>query len=93
MQRHSEAGVLRKFMLYETRSNYWLVGRTKDRAQWRLLKFSRLEATELAVTEDPVIYNESECSSLLARINNGNQLHGGSTKILQVCSVLAPSSA
>ena len=94
--------LLRKFILYETRGKYWLIGRTKDRKQWRVLKLSRLEANDLDVTEDPVIYTERECARLLAGIEAGHVHEGGSQLILQVllppckcatrksCSVLLP---
>ena len=76
--------VLRKFALYETRTRYYLIGRTKDRKHWRVLKLSRLEAADLDVTEDPGIYSEGECARLLSEINDGNLRHGGSQLILQV---------
>ena len=79
----SQAAPLRKFTLYETRSRHYLVGRTKDRRQWRVLKFSRLEAAQLEVTEDPATYTEAEIAKLLAGINDGNLTHGGTQQILE----------
>ncbi|RCV46249.1 hypothetical protein SETIT_9G517300v2 [Setaria italica] len=68
---------LQKFRLYETRSKFYLIGRDKSRAHWRVLKIDRMECTELGVEEDPTIYTESECQELLWRIHEGNRLTGG----------------
>ncbi|KAK9787507.1 hypothetical protein WJX73_002623 [Symbiochloris irregularis] len=80
--------VLRKFYLYETRTRYYLVGRTKDRRQWRVLKLNRSEAWKLDVVEDPIIYTEQECRRLLTELNDGNAKHGGATLLLQADAVL-----
>jgi hypothetical protein len=70
---------LRKYHLFSTKSRLFLVGRSKDRQQWRILKFNRDPAvpTELDVVEDPVTYTEQECAALLAQIGAGNLAHGG----------------
>lgn len=70
---------LRKYYLFSTRSRLFLVGRSKDRQQWRILKFNRdpLVSTELDVVEDPVTYTEKECAALLTQIGAGNLAHGG----------------
>jgi hypothetical protein len=69
----------RKFFLYSTRARLYLVGRSKDRQQWRILKFNRdpLMSTEVDVVEDPVTYTERECAALLTQIGAGNLAHGG----------------
>ncbi|XP_071741977.1 phosphoinositide phosphatase SAC2-like [Rutidosis leptorrhynchoides] len=68
---------LQKFRLYETRSNFYMIGRSKNRSAWRVLKIDRSEPSELNITEDPTIYTEIECSELLKRINDGNKSTGG----------------
>ncbi|KAL4563729.1 hypothetical protein LXL04_027774 [Taraxacum kok-saghyz] len=68
---------LQKFMLYETRSKYYMVGRDKSRRYWRVLKIDRLEGSELNIREDSTTYTESECSELLRRIHEGNKSTGG----------------
>ena len=70
---------LTKYHLYETKAHHYLVGRSKDRSAWRLLKFSKNPdvPTQLEVFEDPVTYSERECASLLTQIGAGNAAHGG----------------
>ena len=38
--------VLRKLAVYETHSRYYLVGRSKSRQEWRVLKINRLVCTK-----------------------------------------------
>ncbi|KAG0469365.1 hypothetical protein HPP92_018693 [Vanilla planifolia] len=68
---------LEKFMLYETRSKFYMVGRDKAKTSWRVLKVDRLEPFELNICEDSTTYSESECNNLLKRINDGNKPTGG----------------
>nr|GEV00792.1 phosphoinositide phosphatase SAC2-like isoform X1 [Tanacetum cinerariifolium] len=68
---------LQKFRLYETRSNFYMIGRSKDRSAWRVLKIDRSEPAELNITEDPTTYSEIECSELLKRVHEGNKSTGG----------------
>ncbi|KAI3902155.1 hypothetical protein MKW92_008564 [Papaver armeniacum] len=64
---------LQKFKLYETESNFYMVGRDKSRIVWRVLKIDRLEATELNIGEDATTYSQIECSDLLKRIDRRKQ--------------------
>ena len=70
---------LSKFYLYSTKVFLFLVGRSKDRKEWRILKFCKDPdvPTELEAVEDPVAYTERECASLLTQIGAGNAAHGG----------------
>ncbi|KAH7679991.1 SAC domain-containing protein [Dioscorea alata] len=68
---------LQKFRLYETRSNFYMIGRDKSRTFWRVLKIDRLEPSELNIQEDSTTYSESECLELLKRIHEGNMSTGG----------------
>ncbi|KAK1436932.1 hypothetical protein QVD17_02716 [Tagetes erecta] len=79
-----ENAYLHKSRLYETHSNFYLVGRSKNRSVWRVLKIDRSEASELNVVEDSTLYTESECSELLHRIHVGNESTGG-IKFVTVC--------
>ncbi|KAJ1687271.1 hypothetical protein LUZ63_018661 [Rhynchospora breviuscula] len=69
--------ILQKFKLYETRSNFYLVGYNKARTIWRVLKIDRLEASDLSIYEDKTVYSEAECYELLKRIHDGNRSTGG----------------
>ncbi|XP_020593025.1 phosphoinositide phosphatase SAC3-like isoform X2 [Phalaenopsis equestris] len=68
---------LQKFSLYETKSNFYMIGRDKTRMSWRVLKVDRLEPFELNISEDSTTYSESECNDLLKRIHEGNLPTGG----------------
>ncbi|XP_057415757.1 phosphoinositide phosphatase SAC3-like isoform X2 [Lotus japonicus] len=75
---------MQKFRLYETRSNFYMIGRDKSRAHWRVLKIDRLDPSELNLREDPTTYTERECSDLLRRVHEGNKSTGG-LKFVTTC--------
>ncbi|KAK9281149.1 hypothetical protein L1049_004043 [Liquidambar formosana] len=75
---------LQKFRLYETRSNFYMLGRDKNRTFWRVLKIDRLEPSELNILEDSTTYSENECCDLLKRIHEGNMPTGG-LKFVTTC--------
>ncbi|CAN4115571.1 unnamed protein product [Withania somnifera] len=75
---------MQKFRLYETRSNFYMVGWDKTKAFWKVLKIDRLESSELIIHEDPTTYSEYECSDLLQRIHEGNKSTGG-LKFVSCC--------
>ncbi|KAL3535476.1 hypothetical protein ACH5RR_003937 [Cinchona calisaya] len=75
---------MQKFRLYETRSNFYMIGRDKSRTYWRVLKIDRLEPSELNILEDSATYTERECSDLLRRIREGNISTGG-LKFVTTC--------
>ncbi|CAH1442399.1 unnamed protein product [Lactuca virosa] len=79
-----ENAYLQKFRLYESRSNFYMVGRSKNRSVWKVLKIDRSEASELNIMEDPTMYTETECSELLKRIHEGNKCTGG-LKFVTTC--------
>ncbi|GAV61400.1 Syja_N domain-containing protein [Cephalotus follicularis] len=68
---------LQKFKLYETRSNFYMIGRDKNRTFWKLLKIDRTEPSDLNILEDSTTYSEVECGDLLTRIHEGNKPTGG----------------
>ncbi|KAF3970972.1 hypothetical protein CMV_005378 [Castanea mollissima] len=80
----SSNAYMQKFRLYETRSNFYMIGRDKGRTYWRVLKIDRLEPCELNIREDSTAYTERECSDLLRRINEGNKSTGG-LKFVTTC--------
>ncbi|XVE70768.1 hypothetical protein DITRI_Ditri10aG0097600 [Diplodiscus trichospermus] len=75
---------MQKFRLYETRSNFYMIGRDKSRTYWRVLKIDRLDPSELNIREDSTTYTERECSELLRRIHEGNKSTGG-LKFVTTC--------
>lgn len=80
---------LERYLLYETRLHYYLVGHTRSRREWRLLKIPRepdpfddgSEASDpggsLGLVQDPCVYSEKEMGQLLWRLQTGNEHHGG----------------
>ncbi|XP_057428717.1 phosphoinositide phosphatase SAC3-like isoform X2 [Lotus japonicus] len=75
---------MNKFRLYETLSNFYMIGRDKNRTCWRVLKIDRQDPAELNVCEDSTTYTENECSDLLRRIHEGNKSTGG-LKFVTTC--------
>jgi len=75
---------LAKFKLYETRSNFYMVGRDKSKRIWRILKIDRSEPSELIISEDPTLYSFQECCVLLKCIHEGNKNIGG-LKFVSTC--------
>ncbi|XP_030523762.1 phosphoinositide phosphatase SAC2-like isoform X2 [Rhodamnia argentea] len=75
---------LQKFRLYETRSNFYMIGRDQKRTFWRVLKIDRSEPSELNILEDPTTYTEYDCCDLLKRIHEGNIASGG-LKFVTAC--------
>lgn len=71
------SAIMQKFRLYQTHSNFYMVGRNKSRTYWRVLKIDRLEPFELNILEDSTIYTQRQCADLLRRINEGNKSTGG----------------
>ncbi|XP_077240904.1 phosphoinositide phosphatase SAC2-like isoform X2 [Tasmannia lanceolata] len=75
---------LKKFKLYETRSKFYMLGKDKSRALWRVLKIDRLDPSELNISEDSTTYSKSEYCDLLNRIHEGNRSTGG-LKFVTIC--------
>ncbi|GAV70974.1 Syja_N domain-containing protein [Cephalotus follicularis] len=82
--RGADHACMEKFRLYETRSNFYMIGRDKSRVYWRVLKIDRLDPSELNIREDSTTYTERECSDLLRRIHEGNFATGG-LKFVTTC--------
>ncbi|XP_042048111.1 phosphoinositide phosphatase SAC2-like [Salvia splendens] len=77
-------GKFQKFMLYETRSNFYMFGFERRKKYWKVLKISRSDQTELIVVEDSTLYSQDEQSELLQRIADGNKSTGG-LKFVTTC--------
>ncbi|GLU22510.1 hypothetical protein SLE2022_385810 [Rubroshorea leprosula] len=68
---------LQKFRLYETCSQFYMIGTDENRTFWRVLKIDRREPSELNILEDSTKYSDTECRDLLRRIGEGNKPTGG----------------
>ncbi|KAG2246229.1 hypothetical protein Bca52824_085857 [Brassica carinata] len=80
----TSSSFLQKFRLYETLSNFYMIGRDKNRTFWRVFKLDRTEQTELNFHQDSTPYTESECFETLRRIHEGNRSTGG-LKFVTTC--------
>ncbi|XP_057841139.1 phosphatidylinositol-3-phosphatase SAC1 [Cryptomeria japonica] len=78
---------LQKFKLYETRSRFYLIGSDKYKRHFRVLKIHRTEASELHISEDPVVYTGQEVNNLLQRISEGNRSTGGLTLVTKAYGI------
>nr|XP_043635970.1 phosphatidylinositol-3-phosphatase SAC1 isoform X2 [Erigeron canadensis] len=78
---------LEKFKLYETRARYYLIGSDRNKRYFRVLKIDRMEASELNISQDPVVYPPQEVKSLLQRIAEGNRATGGCSFVNKVYGI------
>ncbi|OEL15624.1 Phosphoinositide phosphatase SAC1 [Dichanthelium oligosanthes] len=83
----SLAATLEKFRLYETRARFYVIGSSREKRWFRVLKIDRSEPSELNVSEDPVWYSLQEVKSLLQRIDEGNRSTGGLTFVTKAYGI------
>ncbi|KQJ94805.1 phosphoinositide phosphatase SAC1 [Brachypodium distachyon] len=81
------AATLEKFRLYETRARFYLIGSSREKRWFRVLKIDRSEKSELHLSEDPVWYSQQEVKSLLQRIAEGNRSTGGLTFVTKAYGI------
>ncbi|TPX30958.1 hypothetical protein SmJEL517_g05604 [Synchytrium microbalum] len=67
-----EALAMNRFMLYETKSRYYVVGTSTGGSQFRVLKIDRTDAKDINIVADPTTYSEPEVTDLLNMIAQGN---------------------
>ncbi|XP_028761182.1 phosphoinositide phosphatase SAC1-like [Neltuma alba] len=79
--------VQEKFRLYETRARFYLIGSDRNRRFFRVLKFDRLEPSDLYIDEDPAVYSSREIDDLLRRIADGNKATGGLTFVTEAYGI------
>ncbi|KAG0236619.1 phosphatidylinositol-3,5-bisphosphate 5-phosphatase [Actinomortierella wolfii] len=82
--------VLNKFVLYETKTRYYVVGTNAPSAtRFRVLKIDRTTAPdELSITEDRAVYSKTEIDDLLAMIRNGNKATGGLKEVIKFYGII-----
>ncbi|XP_060197956.1 phosphatidylinositol-3-phosphatase SAC1 [Lycium barbarum] len=78
---------LEKFRLYETRARFYLIGSDRNKQYFRVLKIDRMEASDLNISEDPVVYPPQEVKNLLQRIAEGNRATGGLNFVAKVYGI------
>ncbi|KAJ1569358.1 phosphatidylinositol-3,5-bisphosphate 5-phosphatase [Cladochytrium tenue] len=70
-----------RFVLYETKSRFYVFGSNQNEDLYSVLKIDRTTPYELNVTEDVVKYTKSEAMDLLTMIDEGNKSTGGLQKV------------
>ncbi|KAJ9071418.1 phosphatidylinositol-3,5-bisphosphate 5-phosphatase, partial [Entomophthora muscae] len=73
--------ILHKFTIYETKTRLYVVGSNLSEDRFRILKVDRTSSSDLSLTADDVVYSKADCIDLLSRIDQGNKLAGGLTKV------------
>ncbi|KAI8815982.1 Sac phosphatase domain-containing protein [Fimicolochytrium jonesii] len=73
--------VLNKFILYETRTRFFIVGSNQSDERFRVLKIDRTDGNELNIIDDEVVYTKVEIQELLTMIETGNKSSGGLHKV------------
>lgn len=69
---------LHKFSLYETASQFYLVGGDAVARKFRVLKIDRtVDIGELSFSEDGIVYTNAEMNRLLNTVDDGNKSSGG----------------
>ncbi|GAA0148639.1 phosphatase [Lithospermum erythrorhizon] len=66
---------------------FYLIGSDRNKRFFRVLKIDRMEASDLNINEDPVVYTAQEIKSLLHRIADGNRATGGLTPVAKVYGI------
>lgn len=77
-----------KFVLYETKPRYYLVGSNRQKTCFKVLKIDRTLPHDLAFMEDPEVYSRAEIQQLLEMIEHGNKASGGMKKTCVAFGVL-----
>ena len=77
-----------KFVLYETRARFWLIGSNRRRTEFGLLKIDRTEESALSIQQDPAVYSKAQMQELLQMIAQGNASSGGLTRRCSASGVL-----
>ncbi|CAG8528223.1 3949_t:CDS:10 [Paraglomus brasilianum] len=80
--------VLSKFILYETKAYYYMVGCNQTDTRFRILKIDRTSVSELNVIEDDAIYSKQEINDILTGLGEGNRVTGGLNKVLEAYGIV-----
>ena len=79
---------MRYFVLYETKSKFYIVGNTKaSEHAYRILKIDRTQG-DLSLVEDSTEYTWTQLNELLTMIDNGNKATGGLKKVCSFSGIV-----
>lgn len=92
---HDQKGpiALNKFILYETRTRFYLVASNTSDSRHRILKIDRTAQEELVIHEDDTIYTGKQMSGMLKMLEDGNKGSGGLGKARVIFGVTGTISA
>ena len=68
---------LNKFILYESRSRFYLVASNTSDSRHRIMKIDRTSQDELMIQDDDTIYSGKQMSGMLKMLEDGNKGSGG----------------
>jgi len=78
---HHHVHSLNKFVLYETKRRFYIVGTNTSESIHRVLKIDRTSPQEeLNIVEDKTVYSEKQLKQLLRMLDDGNRHTGGFTR-------------
>lgn len=69
--------ILNKFVLYESRTRFYVVGSNTSDSRHRILKIDRTSQRELIFHEDDTIYTGKQMTEVLKMLEDGNKSNGG----------------
>lgn len=77
---------LERFLLYESRTKYYLVGHTSCRSEWYMLQLSRQEHNQAYC--DNTAYSENQMKGVLASLHAAMDQHGGLKLVMKAYGVI-----
>jgi hypothetical protein len=77
--------------LFAGPQRFYVIGSSREKRWFRVLKIDRSEPSELNVSEDPVWYSLQEVKSVLQRIDEGNRSTGGLTFVTKAYGIAGRS--
>ena len=84
--------ILNKFVLYESRTRFYIVGSNTSDSRHRILKIDRTSQRELVVHEDDTIYTGKQMTEVLKMLEDGNKSNGGLGKARVIFGIAGTSN-
>jgi hypothetical protein len=66
----------KRYILYETKTRLFLIGRNATKTQYRILKIDRTQPTGLSIVEDDAVYSRNEITDFLSMQDLANKPMG-----------------
>lgn len=68
---------LNKFILYENRTRFYVIGSNTSDSRHRIMKIDRTSTDDLVIQEDDVMYSGKQMTGMLKMLEDGNKGSGG----------------